>query len=96
MVPRSLPGQGKLLKYFEKSVAILCPQVLQDNRLVDLPLSNAFLKLICHGEVHNCVDERIGTPPTREEDIMTSSYISEESEKDWELESPRREAAKPW
>lgn len=42
------------------------------------------------------MDERIGTTPTREEDIMTSSYISEESEKDWELESPRREAAKPW
>lgn len=70
--------------------------MLQDNRLVDLPLSNSFLKLMCRGEVHNVVDERIGAAPRREEDLMTSSYISEESEKDWELESPRHEAAKPW
>jgi len=52
---------------------------------------------MCHGDVHNCVDEKIATSsPRKEEDAMTSSYISEESEKEWELESPRHEAPKPW
>lgn len=75
--------------------------MLQDNRLVDLPLSASFLKLICHGEIQNTVNERIGfagIKKTVEDDIMTSSFISEESEKELELDPPKivMEEKRPW
>lgn len=76
--------------------------MLQDNRLVDLPLSTPFLKLMCHGEIHNNVNEKIGLLPgtkkAADDDLMVSSYISEESEKEWELDPPKisQEDAKPW
>lgn len=39
-------------------LGVFLAKVLQDNRLVDLPLSHAFLKLLCQGEVVNHVNER--------------------------------------
>lgn len=75
--------------------------MLQDNRLVDLPLSQSFLKLMCHGEIQNTVNERIGfagLKKNNEDDIMTSSLISEESEKELEFDPPKVtfEDKKPW
>lgn len=60
-------------------LGVFLAKVLQDNRLVDLPLSHAFLKLMCHGEIRNNVNERIGLVGLRrdiEDDVMTSSIIS--------------------
>lgn len=39
-------------------LGVFLAKVFQDNRLVDLPLSHAFLKLLCQGEVVNNVNER--------------------------------------
>lgn len=39
-------------------LGIFLAKVLQDNRLVDLPLSLPFLKLLCQGEIHTNVNER--------------------------------------
>lgn len=78
---------------------------MQDNRLVDLPLSTPFLKLMCHGEIHNNVNERIGLLPgtnsckkSIDDDLMVSSYISEESEKDWDSDPLKGhpDDSKPW
>ncbi|KAK9885691.1 hypothetical protein WA026_012456 [Henosepilachna vigintioctopunctata] len=82
-------------------LGVFLAKVLQDNRLVDLPLSRSFLKLMCHGEILNAVNERIGFAGSRkatEDDIMTSSLISEESEKELELDPPKPsvEGRKPW
>lgn len=67
---------------------------------MDLPLSKSFLKLMCHGEIQNTVNERIGFAGLKrnEEDVMTSSLISEESEKEIELDPPKIsiEDRKPW
>lgn len=55
---------------------------------------------MCHGEIQNTVNERIGFAGLKrnDEDIMTSSLISEESEKEIELDPPKIsfEDKKPW
>ncbi|XP_039299609.1 E3 ubiquitin-protein ligase HECTD1-like [Nilaparvata lugens] len=76
-------------------LGVFLAKVLQDNRLVDLPLSQAFLKLICQGDIHNNINERIGLLPMKsrnrfglvdnsnsDADLMMSSLISEGSEKE--------------
>lgn len=99
-LPQSSEVCDKAVKYFW-FLGVFLAKVLQDNRLVDLPLSKSFLKLMCHGEIQNTVNERIGLiglKKTPDEDIMTSSYISEESEKELELDPPKvcADDGKPW
>lgn len=104
LFPAPLPQNSeicdKAVKYFW-FLGVFLAKVLQDNRLVDLPLSKSFLKLMCHGEIQNTVNERIGFAGVKkitEDDIMTSSLISEESEKELELDPPKiiSEDKKPW
>lgn len=99
-LPQNSEACDKAVKYFY-FLGVFLAKVLQDNRLVDLPLSKSFLKLMCHGEIQNTVNERIGftgVKKTVEEDVMTSSFISEESEKELELEAPKIiiEEKRPW
>nr|XP_045592410.1 E3 ubiquitin-protein ligase HECTD1-like isoform X9 [Procambarus clarkii] len=88
-------------------LGIFLAKTLQDNRLVDLPLSRPFLKLMCHGEFANVKDRGIAGSSTKprglsslplEEDLMTSSIISEESEKELELDPPKYRVldTQPW
>lgn len=104
LFPAPLPQNSdvcdKAVRYFW-FLGVFLAKVLQDNRLVDLPLSQSFLKLMCHGEIQNTVNERIGFAGIKrvsEEDMMTSSLISEESEKELELDPPKVliEDKKPW
>lgn len=104
LFPAPLPQNSevcdKAVKYFW-FLGVFLAKVLQDNRLVDLPLSRSFLKLMCHGEIQNTVNERIGLvgiKKSTEEDIMACSYISEESEKELELDPPKlvTEDGRPW
>lgn len=104
LFPAPLPQNSeiceKAVRYFW-FLGVFLAKVLQDNRLVDLPLSQSFLKLMCHGEIRNTVNERIGfagLKKNNEDDIMTSSLISEESEKELELDPPKVafEDKKPW
>ena len=98
-------------------LGVFLAKTLQDNRLVDLPLSRPFLKLMCLGEFANVKDRGIvcSTSKSRtflggmssafssliisgEDDLMTSSIISEESEKELELDPPkyRMIESQPW
>lgn len=92
-------------------LGVFLAKVLQDNRLVDLPLSQPFLKLICQGDIHNNINERIGLLPMKnrgrfgtvdnsnsDADLMMSSLISEGSEKELEFDPPKiyPEETKPW
>lgn len=104
LFPAPLPQNSevcdKAVKYFW-FMGVFLAKVLQDNRLVDLPLSKSFLKLMCHGEIQNNVNERIGFVGLKrntDEDIMTSSLISEESEKELEFDPPKLNVddKKPW
>lgn len=103
LFPAPLPQNSEVcdraVKYFH-FLGIFLAKVLQDNRLVDLPLSQSFLKLMCHGEIQNTVNERIGLVGAKkiDEDMMISSFISEESEKELELDPPKilMEENRPW
>lgn len=69
-------------------LGVFLAKVLQDNRLVDLPLSQPFLKLMCRGDITNNVNEKIGLTTsnvTTQESMsssMTSSFMSEEGDQE--------------
>ncbi|KAB7498063.1 E3 ubiquitin-protein ligase HECTD1 [Armadillidium nasatum] len=82
-------------------LGVFLAKTLQDNRLVDIPLSRPFLKLMCQGEFSNVKDRTLVTSSSstvEEEDIMTSSVISEESEKELMFDSLKHKGSesKPW
>jgi E3 ubiquitin-protein ligase HECTD1 len=76
-------------------LGVFLAKVLQDGRLVDLPLSNSFLQLLCHNKILS--KKRVmsslisnkqtsgaaggsSTTTTTNDDLMMSSLISEESD----------------
>lgn len=83
-LPQDSEACNKAVKYFW-FLGVFLAKVLQDNRLVDLPLSRSFLKLMCKGDITNNVNERIGLTGVTQESMsssMASSFISEEGEQD--------------
>ncbi|CAM1299094.1 HECTD1 (predicted) [Pycnogonum litorale] len=71
LFPAPLPQQdcqvtNRIVKIF-KFLGIFLAKVLQDNRLVDLPLSTSFLKVMCHGEIKQNVKSRLA---------LSSSHMS--------------------
>ncbi|XP_054003464.1 E3 ubiquitin-protein ligase HECTD1 isoform X2 [Hylaeus anthracinus] len=88
LFPAPLPQDSlacdRAVRYFW-FLGVFLAKVLQDNRLVDLPLSRPFLKLMCHGDITNNVNEKIGLTGVTQESMsssMSSSFISEEGEAD--------------
>lgn len=81
LFPAPLPQESdvcdKVAEYFW-FLGVFLAKVLQDGRLVDLPLSNSFLQLLCHNKSLSKVRIPIGAKPS--DDIMTSSIMSEESD----------------
>jgi hypothetical protein len=59
-------------------LGIFLAKTLLDNRLVDLPLSHSFLKLLCGGEVSASVKEKstIVREDQHEDELMASSMYS--------------------
>lgn len=56
-LPQDSAACDRATKYFS-FLGVFLAKVLQDNRLVDLPLSQPFLKLMCHGDIQCTVNER--------------------------------------
>ncbi|XP_011688691.1 PREDICTED: E3 ubiquitin-protein ligase HECTD1 [Wasmannia auropunctata] len=88
LFPAPLPQDSaccdRAVRYFW-FLGVFLAKVLQDNRLVDLPLSRPFLKLMCRGDISNNVNEKIGLTGVTQESMsssMSSSFISEEGETD--------------
>lgn len=88
LFPAPLPQESaacdRAVRYFW-FLGVFLAKVLQDNRLVDLPLSRPFLKLMCRGDISNNVNEKIGLTGVTQESMsssMSSSFISEEGETD--------------
>lgn len=106
-LPQDTPLCDKVCEFFH-FLGIFLGKTLQDNRLVDLPLSRPFLKLMCHGEFANVKDRGLTTSSFKprigfsqlstDDDLMTSSIISEESEKELELDPPKYRVSdtQPW
>lgn len=77
LFPAPLPQESavcdKSAEYFW-FLGVFIAKVLQDGRLVDLPLSESFLQLLCHNKSLS----KVRTKPS--DDPMTSSVMSEESD----------------
>ena len=78
-------------------LGVFLAKTLQDARLVDLPLSPAFLKLLCGGEVSGMVRDSSDIvtrySPELLEDVMTSSLLSTVSESE---EGSGEVGDRPW
>ena len=83
LFPAPLPQDSEICakasKYFW-FLGVFLAKTLQDNRLVDLPLSNPLLKLICQGEISRQVKKQ-------SDELMVSSMISVLSEESTDLDS---------
>lgn len=83
-LPQDSTACDRAVRYFW-FLGVFLAKVLQDNRLVDLPLSRPFLKLMCRGDISNNVNEKIGLTGVTQDSMsssMSSSFISEEGEAD--------------
>lgn len=91
LFPAPLPQESETCERVSKIfyfLGVFLAKTLQDNRLVDLPLSKPFLKLMCQGEVSSAVKQRAritkyarrGSPHPQDEDPMTLSTMSTFSE----------------
>lgn len=82
LFPAPLPQNSeiceKVSKYFW-FLGVFIAKVLQDMRLVDLPLSNSFLQLLCHNKVLSSGMRQVKSNTTSD-DPMVSSMMSEDSE----------------
>lgn len=86
-LPQNSEACDRSVRYYW-FLGVFLAKVLQDNRLVDLPLSRPFLKLMCRGDIANNVNERIGLTSSNVQtqesmsSSMASSFISEEGDQD--------------
>lgn len=85
LFPAPLPQESEICdrvsKYFW-FLGVFLAKVLQDGRLVDLPLSNSFLQLLCHNKILSDTKKLTALNKKFNEDPMVSSILSEESEID--------------
>ena len=83
LFPAPLPQDSDICAKASKMfwfLGVFLAKTLQDNRLVDLPLSNPLLKLICQGEISRQVKKQ-------SDELMVSSMISVLSEESTDLDS---------
>ncbi|XP_058454046.1 E3 ubiquitin-protein ligase Ufd4 isoform X2 [Malaya genurostris] len=86
LFPAPLPQESEICDFVSNYfwfLGVFLAKVLQDDRLVDLPLSNSFLQLLCHNR-SIAPDSLSGVPckPGLNDDIMISSLMSEDSDRD--------------
>ena len=87
-------------------LGILLAKCIQDSRLIDLPLSVPFLKLMCMGEVGHNITQQYTQSLAKTSNNMTESVTSEGSEiftgEDFDKElildppKPRQPMVPPW
>lgn len=61
LFPAPIPQDSDIMEsiqHYFHFLGMFLAKALQDNRLVDLPLSRPFLKIMCHGEVLSKMRDR--------------------------------------
>lgn len=77
LFPAPMPQDSPCVEHSEKMfrfLGTLLAKCLQDGRLIDLPLSRPFLKLMCLGEVGQTVAKQFAPP------AMLESWTSDNSD----------------
>ncbi|XP_058814287.1 E3 ubiquitin-protein ligase Ufd4 isoform X4 [Topomyia yanbarensis] len=86
LFPAPLPQESEICDFVSNYfwfLGVFLAKVLQDGRLVDLPLSNSFLQLLCHNR--SIARDTLSGVPCKSglnDDIMISSLMSEDSDRD--------------
>lgn len=89
--PAPLPQDSDICERVSKYywfLGVFLAKVLQDGRLVDLPLSNSFLQLMCHNKILSSSRQiaaaaaATSSAKNSTDDVMISSVVSEESDRD--------------
>lgn len=85
LFPAPLPQNSEQCETVSKYywfLGVFLAKVLQDGRLVDLPLSNSFLQLLCHNKILSNTRNisSFNAKNCCSDDIMASSVVSEESD----------------
>ncbi|EZA61155.1 E3 ubiquitin-protein ligase HECTD1 [Ooceraea biroi] len=75
-LPQNSAACDRAVRYFW-FLGVFLAKVLQDNRLVDLPLSRPFLKLMCRGDISNNVNEKIDIEDLAEVDPVRGEFLKE-------------------
>lgn len=85
LFPAPLPQDSEVCERVSKYfwfLGVFLAKVLQDGRLVDLPLSKSFLQLLCHNKILSNTQKLSALTTKTSDDIMASSIMSEESDRD--------------
>lgn len=85
LFPAPLPQESEICERVSKYfwfLGVFLAKVLQDGRLVDLPLSKSFLQFLCHNKILSNTRKLSALNAKLNEDIMASSIMSEESDRD--------------
>ncbi|XP_021704018.1 E3 ubiquitin-protein ligase HECTD1 isoform X4 [Aedes aegypti] len=86
LFPAPLPQESEICDFVSNYfwfLGVFLAKVLQDGRLVDLPLSNSFLQLLCNNKslARGSLSE-LSSKSALHDDVMISSLMSEESDRD--------------
>lgn len=86
LFPAPLPQESEICDFVSNYfwfLGVFLAKVLQDGRLVDLPISNSFLQLLCNNKslARDSLSE-ISSKSALHDDVMISSLMSEESDRD--------------
>lgn len=85
LFPAPLPQDSEVCERVSKYfwfLGVFLAKVLQDGRLVDLPLSTSFLELLCHNKILADTKKLSALNKKFSDDLMASSMMSESSEID--------------
>lgn len=86
LFPAPLPQESEICDFVSNYfwfLGVFLAKVLQDGRLVDLPLSNSFLQLLCHNKsITRDTIGGISSKSALNDDVMISSLMSEDSDRD--------------
>ncbi|XP_029720236.2 E3 ubiquitin-protein ligase Ufd4 isoform X3 [Aedes albopictus] len=86
LFPAPLPQESEICDFVANYfwfLGVFLAKVLQDGRLVDLPLSNSFLQLLCNNKslARGSLSD-LSSKSALHDDVMISSLMSEESDRD--------------
>lgn len=104
-LPQDSPDMERVEKLFY-FLGILLAKCLQDSRLIDIPLSIPFLKLMCMGEIGHTITQQYSHLAHRPDEMMESwhselsvgemfSSSHEDMEKELILDPPKRAPTTP-
>jgi E3 ubiquitin-protein ligase HECTD1 len=97
LFPAPLPQDGSDIEHAERlfhTLGAFLAKSIQDCRLVDIPMSRPFLKMMCRGEVGSHITQQFIELTTREDDVKDGEPM--ETDKDFHSIQRSHSIIPPW